>query len=495
MKKSIFTFCLAVMAVVALHAESYSGNIVVSYDGQVYNADVTVTVTPEADGLNTFSLEVPILGTLVMNDVHCDIQGGVTVYSAQRDVDVVYNSSTIVMNTILFARTVDGMMAANVSIPAYGIDLWFNTVGNHFQLPNSDMEAWTNSNGEPDRWHGFKTASGTYAGTSAYLVKLEQSDDVRSGATGHSAVMTANSLAGIVANGTMTNGRLNAGSMSATSTANHAEMDMANGTDDFYMPLYAKPDKFNVWLKYTQGTASANNKASVSVKTFDGTYYQEPCDKEYTNLSGSIMGTPIPAGDWTQYSFPFDYDSYAANNAASEAIFVTFSTNGNPGQGSKNDALYVDDMELVYLADMTDLRYQGNTIEGWNPAVTAYSMELASEPNLDDFTATVTGASAVVTKSMEKNADGTYRIAISAVPGDLQNATCYIINVTVAASFMRGDVNNDGIVNISDVTALIDYLLSGNPEGINMQGADVDESGVINISDVTSLIDMLLSSH
>jgi len=127
--------------------------------------------------------------------------------------------------------------------------------------------------------------------------------------------------------------------------------------------------------------------------------------------------------------------------------------------------------------------------------VTAYSMELASEPNLDDFTATVIGASAVVTKSMEKNADGTYRIAISAVPGDLQNATCYIITATVAASFMRGDVNNDGIVNISDVTALIDYLLSGNPEGINMQGADVDESGVINISDVTSLIDMLLSSH
>ncbi len=493
MKKSIFTFCLAVMAVVALHAESYSGNIVVSYDGQVYNADVTVTVTPEADGLNTFSLEVPILGTLVMNDVHCDTQGGVTVYSAQRDVDVVYNSSTIVMNTILFARTVDGMMAANVSIPAYGIDLWFNTVGNHFQLPNSDMEAWTNSNGEPDRWHGFKTASGSYASISAGLVSLEQSDDVREGATGHSAVMTAGSVLTAIANGTMTNGRLNAGSPFATSTANHAEMDMANGTDDFYMPLHAKPDKFNVWLKYTN--SNSNHKASVSVKTFDGTYYQEPTDKTYTNLSGSIVSTPIPAGDWTQYSFPFDYDSYAANNAASEAIFVTFSTNGNPGQGSKNDALYVDDMELVYLADMTDLRYQGNTIEGWNPAVTAYSMELASEPNLDDFTAAVTGASAVVTKSMEKNADGTYRIAISAVPGDLQNATCYIITATVAASFMRGDVNNDGIVNISDVTALIDYLLSGNPEGINMQGADVDESGVINISDVTSLIDMLLSSH
>ena len=116
-------------------------------------------------------------------------------------------------------------------------------------------------------------------------------------------------------------------------------------------------------------------------------------------------------------------------------------------------------------------------------------------PSLDDFTADVTGASAVVTKSMEQNEDGTYRIAISAIPGDLQNATCYVITATVAAPFKRGDVNNDGTVNISDVTSLIDYLLSNNSEGINMQAADVDGNTTINISDVTSLIDMLLSGN
>ncbi len=493
MKKSILTLVLALTAVLALNAESFTGNIVVNRNGQTYNSVVTVTATQQADGLNTLVLQVPLFGTMTMTDVPSSYRRGVTVYSAVRDVATNFG----MMRTTVFARTYDGMMAANVAIPAQNATMWFNTVGDYFQLPNSDMEAWTNSNGEPDRWHGFKTATGTYAGISAGLVKLEQSDDVRSGATGHSAVMTANSLAGIVANGTMTNGRLNAGAMSATSTANHAEMDMANGTDDFYMPLYAKPDKFNVWLKYTQGTANANNKASVSVKTFDGTYYQEPTDKEYTNLSGSIVGTPIPAGDWTQYSFPFDYDSYAANNDASEAIFVTFSTNGNPGQGSKNDALYVDDMELVYLADMTDLRYQGTTIEGWDPAVTTYNIEMSSVPNLDDFDADVTGASALVLKSMEQNADGTYRIAISAIPADLQAATCYVLNVTVvsAPDFKIGDVDNDGEVNISDVTALIDYLLSGNAEGLNLQAADVDGDTDINISDVTALIDKLLSGN
>ena len=37
---------------------------------------------------------------------------------------------------------------------------------------------------------------------------------------------------------------------------------------------------------------------------------------------------------------------------------------------------------------------------------------------------------------------------------------------------LRGDVNGDGSVNISDVTALIDYLLSGNASGINLSGAE-----------------------
>ena len=484
---------MSMLAVLAIHATEYTGVIEVTRNGQVNTETATVTVTEQSSELSTLVLKVPFMGrtmTLNMTDVPTSTVNNITTYSAERNVQTVYG----MMNTIVFARVTDGMMAANVAIPAYNVTMWFNTVGDHFQLPNSNLEAWTNSYGEPDRWHGFKTAGGAFASTSAGMVKLEQSDDVRTGATGYSAVMTATSVFGIVANGTMTNGKLMAGSMFATDTKNHAQMDKANGTEDFYMPLYAKPDKFNVWLKYTQGTTNANNRANVSVKTFDGTYYQEPVDKQYTNLSGSIVGGQIPAGDWTQYSFPFDYDSYAANGASSDAIFVTFSTNGTPGEGSKNDALYVDDMELVYLAQMTDLRYQGETINGWNPAVTAYNMEFTSIPNLDDFTADVTGASAVLTKSMEQNADGTYRIAISAVSGDLQMATCYIINATVVASqVMVGDVDGDGNVGIADVTSLIDYILTHDASSINVENADVDGDTNISIADVTSLIDLLLS--
>ena len=498
MKKLFLTICLAVTAVLALQAETFTGNIVVNRNGQTNNAYVTVNVSEQDNGLYTLVLQVPTFGTMTMTDVHSAYRRGFTVYSAERDVATNFGT----MRTTLFARTIDGMMTADVAIPAQNTTMRFNTVGDHFQLPNSDMEGWAASTGEPDRWHGFKSAGGsqTLVNMSAGMVKLEQSNDVRSGATGHSAVMTAGGISflNVVANGTMTNGQLIAGSATAQDPANHAEMDKtktntdANG-DLFYMPLYAQPDKFNVWLKYTQGSSNANNKASVSVKTFDGSYYQEPVDKVYTNLSGSIVGGQIPAGNWTFYSFPFDYDSYAANGANTEAIFVTFSTNGNPGSGSIGDALYVDDMELVYLGNMTDLRYQNVTIAGWNPAVTEYNMEIAGEPNLDDFDATIEGVSAVLTKSMEQNADGSYRIAICVVSGDLQNASSYIINATIASTILRGDVNGDGAITITDVSALIDYLLTHDDSNINTQNADVDASGNIAISDVSTLIDMLLN--
>ncbi|MBQ1584331.1 MAG: RagB/SusD family nutrient uptake outer membrane protein, partial [Muribaculaceae bacterium] len=53
-----------------------------------------------------------------------------------------------------------------------------------------------------------------------------------------------------------------------------------------------------------------------------------------------------------------------------------------------------------------------------------------------------------------------------------------------------GDVNHDGTMNITDVTELIDALLSNNDYGLN---GDVDGDGNVNISDVTDLIDRLLS--
>ena len=60
-------------------------------------------------------------------------------------------------------------------------------------------------------------------------------------------------------------------------------------------------------------------------------------------------------------------------------------------------------------------------------------------------------------------------------------------------TFLRGDVNNDNEVNIADVTALIDYLLSQNASGIDLEAANCNQDDEVNIADVTALIDYLLA--
>ena len=60
------------------------------------------------------------------------------------------------------------------------------------------------------------------------------------------------------------------------------------------------------------------------------------------------------------------------------------------------------------------------------------------------------------------------------------------------APYAPGDVNCDGLVNISDVTTLISYALGGHPEPFNWQAADINHDDDINIGDVTALISIVL---
>lgn len=54
------------------------------------------------------------------------------------------------------------------------------------------------------------------------------------------------------------------------------------------------------------------------------------------------------------------------------------------------------------------------------------------------------------------------------------------------------DANKDGAFDINDVTAVIQYVLSGDASMISLDNADVNVSGNVDIVDVTTMIDRLL---
>jgi len=63
----------------------------------------------------------------------------------------------------------------------------------------------------------------------------------------------------------------------------------------------------------------------------------------------------------------------------------------------------------------------------------------------------------------------------------------------VSAQSLKGDVNDDGLLGITDVNLLIDYLLTNDSTGINLANADADDDGEVSIGDVAELIDTLLA--
>ena len=57
------------------------------------------------------------------------------------------------------------------------------------------------------------------------------------------------------------------------------------------------------------------------------------------------------------------------------------------------------------------------------------------------------------------------------------------------SSGMTGDINNDGVVNIADVNAIINIILGGNG---NTSAADVNGDHIVNITDLNLIIDIIL---
>ena len=86
---------------------------------------------------------------------------------------------------------------------------------------------------------------------------------------------------------------------------------------------------------------------------------------------------------------------------------------------------------------------------------------------------------------------GEYEGTITATAGSV-TAYADVAGEVTAPTVLIGDVNCDGNVNISDVTALINYLLSGDASPFDRLAADVNTDGNVNISDVTALINLLL---
>ena len=266
------------------------------------------------------------------------------------------------------------------------------------QIPNGDFESdWKKYSGgkklfgtisgtEPYCWHSFMSAEGSKTVLAAVKDQIDKRTDVRPGSKGsHSVRLTASSTLGIVANGSLTNGRMYCGSTSATSDDNHLFTD--RGTDEFNMPISVVPDSITVWLCFyanSDGSYAAFHAAVHGDSDFilysgkDGKADQQVADAnlEYTRTTTS--------GDnlqWIRASIPF---LAKGTCTTPNYLLVSMSTNRKPGGGSEKDWVIVDDIVLIY----------NPTLATGTLATTEYEAE-ASETIAIDVPFTLTGSMSV----------------------------------------------------------------------------------------------------
>ena len=312
-----------------------------------------------------------------------------------------------------------------------------------YQMPNPSFEDWHTSTGsyvEPNSWHSFESATGKLVSLAGH--HIEKSDDAHSGdacarifSTEVDAVFFK-----IIANGTMTTGRMNAGSASAADArGNYAYLDMSmtdedgNG-DPFYTPLYSRPDAVSVWVKFSQGTPNSDHPcATVSAVITDGSRYQDPEDKTYTNVVAKANNKiATTGGQWKQIVIPFTYTEY---NVDPKAVLITVSTNADAGQGSDGDEVLVDDIEFIYNAKVTGLKIKGQAVTGFSAEQAEYEMELNEAITADDIEVAVEGKPYVVKNVEEK--DGEYICTIDVIGSDMKAKSTYVVKVKSNATGIR----------------------------------------------------------
>ena len=222
------------------------------------------------------------------------------------------------------------------------------------QFDNRGFEQWTNRVSEPTHWHSGGTATGSFS--SWVDSQIEQSTQTRPGSSGTKSVrLYPESIWGVTANGNLTNGRMNAGSMSATGSGNYNYTQRSQTA--FNTPITQLPDSLTLWVCFR--CQSTSDKAQVKAVVHGDADYkiiangtEEPMDKHVATALNSFTRTSAANGayTWRRLSIPFQNTGPCTDV---RYILMTATTNETPGSGSTSDDLFVDDILLVYNPTLT----------------------------------------------------------------------------------------------------------------------------------------------
>ena len=318
-----------------------------------------------------------------------------------------------------------------------------------YQIANADFENWTDDENAKiaEGWNSFDTAAGLFA-SFASMSPMPQKIE---GHNGNGVRIVSKDLLGIYANGNLTTGHINMGSTDPTDASNYNFTDRTDVNGN--MPFAGRPDAFEVYARFTPGTAKAAADAEQEQPALQGRVqlilhkdaaYHDPEIAEMADEKVGSANVLIPATEeWTKFTGEFSYTT----DEAPEVQYLLASATTNPVPGaSKDDQLDLDELRLIYYSTLKDLQIDGKTVEGFSPEKTEYTIESDNADILNTITVEKKGVGA----SVEKNVDLTNNVCTITVKGNdydvnPANKTVYTVKLTHTTSI--GSVSADNAAN------------------------------------------------
>ena len=233
------------------------------------------------------------------------------------------------------------------------------TTGGFYELPNADMEDWSNKDSKI--WCPTSSLLDATWDTGNHLTS--PSDDVRPGSTGVKSAYMASMKASVMGIGKFAAGNLFVGTF--------VQIDGMGGIVDFGKPMTAvRPTGIKLWIKNNCGTINEGNHTSgIDLTKLYACIcnhtepYRVNTNKEETlfnptNAPGVIAYTVYESttsiSNWTEITMPFNYTDFVSE--PNMFVFtLTCSGYGDYFTGSTQSWMYVDDIEILY-----DLDDEGN---------------------------------------------------------------------------------------------------------------------------------------
>lgn len=325
-------------------------------------------------------------------------------------------------------------------------------------INNADFTNWTavgQATEEPQYWNSNKTGGGNAGSAFAPQTCYRESNNPHSAP--YCAKVVSGSAVGIVVNGSLTTGKVEAPS---TNKSEGYIRTIANDAN-YGMPFTGRPDSLIFWFRYT---SVSNDYPRVEARLHVGNAYspEAPVNGNHPDSTMNIIaraqwtGATASVANWTRVSIPFVY----VDSRTPQYILITTTSSGDQTGGSANSTMWLDDFEAfylpaVYVNTITPTTYYVSATSGSTINI-PYTLQGAFTAG-NTITAQLSDASGSFTNpvTIGTATSTTSGILAATIPAATANGTGYRVRLVTSTPSLTSTANsaNLTIINVTNSIA------------------------------------------